>query len=127
MSTLNVTNAQVTTLKDASGNNPSTPSAIAEGRAKYWCVFQGTGTAAVFNSFNSTSLTDNGVGDYTLTIATDFDSANYSAVGTVTNSGRGVVSIGGIAAGTIPVTTRQADNGTATDYGSVSVVAFGDQ
>ena len=124
---LTITDANVTNIKDGSGNNATTPADLVQGRAKYWCVFQGTSTATILDSFNSTSLTDNGTGDYTLTIATDFGSDNYSALGTVSNSTRGVVSLGGIAAGTIPVSTRQADNGTLTDYGSISVAAFGDQ
>ena len=124
---LTVADANITTLKDASGNNPSTPAEIHTGRAKYWCTFQGSGTAAILDSFNSAGFSDTGLGTYTLTIGTDFDSANYSAVGTVTNSGRGVVSIDGITAGTIPIVTREGHTGNASDYGKVSVAAFGDQ
>ena len=64
MSTLNVTNAQITTLKDASGGNSNTPAAINSGIAKYWCTFQGSGTAAILDSFNSAGFSDSGTGIY---------------------------------------------------------------
>jgi len=34
---------------------------------KAWVNFNGTGTIAIRDSYNVTSLTDNGVGDYTVT------------------------------------------------------------
>lgn len=48
--------------------------------AKCWVVW-GT-TTTIDASYNMTSITDNGAGDWTLTIATDFSSANYVAVST---------------------------------------------
>ena len=127
MSTLNVTNAQITTLKDGSGGNSSTPAEINSGRAKYWCIFQGTGTAAILDSFNHTGFSDTGTGIYAITIDTDFGSANYVALGTVSNSSRASLAIGEGDAGTFTVNTRETDTGTFTDYGRVSVAAFGDQ
>jgi hypothetical protein len=81
MSTLNVTNAQITTLKDASGNNGTTPAQLASGRVQFWCKFDGSGTAAITDSFNTTSITDGGTGTYTVTIATDMANANWVAFG----------------------------------------------
>jgi len=124
---LTVADANITTLKDGSGGEASTPAEINSGRAKYWCHFQGTGTAAILNSFNSAGFSDSGTGIYAVTIATDFDGPNYVALGTVSNSSRGVVSIESTVAGGFTVDTRQADNGSLTDYGFVSVAAFGDQ
>lgn len=45
---------------------------------KFWINLNGTGTIAINDSYNVTSITDNGTGDYTVTIATDFSSANWS-------------------------------------------------
>ena len=77
MSTLNVTNAQITTLKDASGNNGTTPAQLASGRVQFWCKLNGSGTAAITDSFNVTSITDIATGTYTVTIATDMANANW--------------------------------------------------
>ncbi len=45
---------------------------------KVWINFNGTGTIAIRDSYNVTSITDNGTGDYTVTIATDFANIDYS-------------------------------------------------
>ena len=45
---------------------------------KGWIQFSGAGVIAIADSFNVTSITDNGVGDYTVTWDTDFANANYS-------------------------------------------------
>ena len=50
---------------------------IAQGLTKCWVNFNGVGTIAARDSFNMTSLTDNGTGDYTTTFANDFGNVNY--------------------------------------------------
>ena len=49
--------------------------------AKAWVNFNGTGTVAIRASFNVTSITDNGTGDYTVNITTALTDVNYSIVG----------------------------------------------
>ena len=54
------------------------------GHPKAFIAFNGTGTPAVLASYNMdavTPITDNGIGDYTLNIGTDFSTANYSVSG----------------------------------------------
>jgi len=55
---------RITTLADSSGNNNSTPAEIASGRAKAWINFNGTGTISILRSFNVSSITDEGTGQY---------------------------------------------------------------
>jgi hypothetical protein len=43
-----------------------------------WVNFNGTGTVAIRASFNVTSITDNGTGDYTVNFTTAMPDANYS-------------------------------------------------
>ena len=45
-----------------------------------WVNFDGTNTVTIRASGNVSSITDNGVGDYTLNFATAFSDINYSAV-----------------------------------------------
>lgn len=45
---------------------------------KAWVNFNGTGTVAIRASYNVTSITDNGTGDYTVNFTTAFQDANYS-------------------------------------------------
>jgi hypothetical protein len=68
MSTLRVNN-----LQNVSGGSllPSVQ------LAKAWVNFNGTGTVAIRSSFNVTSITDNGTGDYTVNFTTALTDANY--------------------------------------------------
>jgi len=78
---------RVNTLKDASGNNSIATSFIAEGSAKVWVNFDGTaGSLSPRDSHNVTSLTDNGTGDYTVTIASDMGNTDYCSVGSGQNT-----------------------------------------
>jgi hypothetical protein len=51
------------------------------GIAKAWVNFNGTGTVAIRDSFNVSSITDNGTGDYTVNFTTAMPNANYSVAG----------------------------------------------
>ena len=51
---------------------------VVNGTAKAWVNFNGTGTVAIRASFNVSSITDNGVGDYTVNFTTAMTDANYA-------------------------------------------------
>lgn len=72
---------KVATIQDTSGNNSSTPSEVANGRAKAWINFSGTGTVAIRDDYNVSSLTDVGTGQYTISFTNALSSSNYAAVG----------------------------------------------
>jgi hypothetical protein len=59
---------------------------VVNGSAKAWTVFTGTGTAAIDDSLNTSSLTDNGTGDYTLDWSNSFASTRYAGGGITGNS-----------------------------------------
>ena len=59
-----------------SGLNASGTAPIYACRA--WVNFNGTGTVAIRSSGNVSSITDNGVGDYTLNFTTAMQDANYT-------------------------------------------------
>jgi hypothetical protein len=63
---------QVKTATNATGSAP-----IYACRA--WVNFNGTGTVAIRASGNVSSITDNGVGEYTVNFATAMPDANYCA------------------------------------------------
>ena len=54
---------------------------VTNGSAKVWVNFNGTGTIAVRDSFNVSSLTDNGTGDYTVNFTNSFGAADYGFSG----------------------------------------------
>lgn len=53
-----------------------------------WVNFNGTGTVAISTSYNVSSITDNGTGDYTVNFATALTDADYaiSAFGIINNT-----------------------------------------
>jgi len=67
----------------ASGNlsfNSGYGSAAVAYGCRAWVNFNGTGTVAIRGSGNVSSITDNGVGLYTVNFTTAMSDANYSAV-----------------------------------------------
>jgi hypothetical protein len=58
----------------------STSTANVINGAKAWVNFNGTGTVAIRASYNVSSITDNGTGDYTVNFTNAFADANYSVV-----------------------------------------------
>lgn len=104
------------------------------GSAKAWADIDMTGTAALDNNFNVTSINDDGTGLVTVTWDTDFANANYVCVGMTSaasaGNDEGLVSlipasraVGSAQFQTVDV-NNTADN---TDYDPVMIVAFGDQ
>lgn len=55
-------------------------------KCKAWVNFNGTGTVAIRASGNVTSITDNGVGDYTLNFTIPMTDANYVFLGQADDS-----------------------------------------
>ena len=115
--TAQITTAKVTTIQDASGGNSSTPSEVFEGRAKAWVNFDGTtntsGSCDVRNSFNVSSVTDNGTGDYTINFTSALANANYVVCGT--SGGQNSTSNGSV---------YQYDQATAKTTSACRIITF---
>lgn len=97
-----------------------------------WVNFNGTGTVAIRASFNVSSITDGGTGDYTVNFTTAMSDANYSIVATGQRNGSGASSL---VCGIQPSATYQPtassckirtpnDAGTAEDAVAVCVSVF---
>jgi hypothetical protein len=113
----------------------STTVYVSPGRAQYhpsaikaWVRFDGTGTIAIDDSYNVTSLVDNGTGDYTINWGTNFSSANYAVSGAGSESGSSNISVGidTLAAGSADVGTWRTTN-NRVDISIVTVMSSGDQ
>jgi hypothetical protein len=71
------------TVQTISNGVVSTSSAnVIQGSAKAWVNFNGTGTVAIRASYNVSSITDNGTGDYTVNFTNALPNVNYSFTGT---------------------------------------------
>ena len=73
MSTLNTVNI-------TNGTDSITVEGAVKGSAKAWVNFNGTGTVAIRASYNVSSITDNGTGDYTVNFTTAMVDANYATI-----------------------------------------------
>jgi hypothetical protein len=69
------------------GEGNSTTTNLQQGLAKAWIHFQGTSTSAINDSFNISGLTDNGTGNYTVTILNDMVNVSYSSPCAASDSG----------------------------------------
>ena len=68
---------KATTLSTQSNATVSIDTVV-NGTAKAWVNFNGTGTVAIRASFNVSSITDNGTGDYTVNFTAAMPDANYA-------------------------------------------------
>jgi hypothetical protein len=120
-----VSGSGITSTADGSGiikiqSNSVTTNALA------WVNFNGTGTVAIRSSYNVSSITDNGTGNYTINFATALSDANYSAVSICGTAGvtQGLSVMQTITTTTAPIFTVSTV-GVLTDYSSVTVAIFG--
>jgi hypothetical protein len=104
--------------------------AAASSAAKVWANFNSAGTVA--GSYNLTSITDNGTGDFSVVIATDFSGATYAALAFCGRTGGNAPlfqTTDSVAAGAFNLRTA-ISAGTSTDAGAPDmyfVAAFGAQ
>jgi len=104
---------------------------LASGSAKAWLNYKGTSTNAINASLNTTSVTDNGTGDYTQNMTNNFSSANNSyAVSTQAEPGNednGMFSyLQTFAASTFRFGARTARNTSKTDVNFIFPKIHGD-
>lgn len=116
---------RVNTIQDATGSG--TPSI--NGLAKAWVNFNGTGTVAIRASFNVSSITDRGTGQYTVNFTNAMTDANYAftsgvSTGVATNP-TGVASQAGQPYSTtqLGIYTTEGAN-SAQDYSTINIAIF---
>ena len=126
---------KVNTIQTTSGGSSSTPEQIEQGRAKAWIHFDGQDTVAIRDSFNVSTLTDNGTGDYTISFTTAMANTNYAVATTQPAQHNFTQAILGVeqdhtnafATGSIRVQSVKTGNNSAVDRDVQCVVIFGDQ
>ena len=109
----------------ATSDGGAKTTSIVQGLVKMWCLYKGTNTNAIIDSFNTTSVTDNGVGNYTYTIANDF--SVRPAVAGMTNRRKFycIDDQASIATGTVRVDI-DADDASASDSAENTMMMCGD-
>ena len=117
---------RATTISDTAGTGPIT--LTKQSAAKAWVNFNGTGTIAIRDSENVSSLTDNGTGAYSANLTNSFSTTGYSTSGSIRyNSGvafDGVFSVDDQLVGETKVFSVYG--GTLFDSNRVSITNHGD-
>jgi hypothetical protein len=94
---------------------------------KAWVNFNGTGTVAIRDSYNVSSITDNGVGNYTINFTNAMPNANYAVVcSTSGESNNHAPCIKSLATGSVGLDTWRDQDSTyqRDDKEIISVVIF---
>ena len=123
------TNIGATPLVSASANSMSirgegsNTTNVQQGLCKAWIEMTGTGTIAINDSFNFSSITDLNVGQYSMTFATNMGNATYSIQAHDIAYGNGW-SDSDSASGF--QTRRRSEAGSYVDCGRVWTAIFGD-
>lgn len=131
MSTLNVG-----TIKSISSAAPvfQNTSGTEKGQLiKVWINFNGSGTVAIRDSYNISSLTDNGTGDYTLNFSDAFSNDDYCLAGTagynseyISNHLTGGGATANYATSNCRFSIRHVYNNNLSDANHVEVMIIGD-
>jgi len=134
-----IADAGIITIKNASSVITSEGGAvttnITQGLAKCWCCLNGSSTAAIRDSFNTASITDNATGDYTVTATNAMSNINYAKAshsGTSAGSDGNVPVVGGRRGQTQTTTAVRlatnfnADGTSLSDLTEVNIVYLGD-
>ena len=94
--------------------------------AKAWVNFNGTGTVAIRDSGNVSSVTDSGTGDYRVNFTTAMADVNYAGVtgGCIDGANpRQGPAISNLSTSQVRITTG-FDNGALTDWAEITVAVF---
>jgi len=119
---------RVTTLSNATGDGPAT--LLKQSAAKAWVNFNGTGTPAINNSNNVSTLTDTGQGQQTFTFTNNMNNTNYAPTAISTAAVYASSNIGSAGIGSAPYskTTSQVrlHIGEQTDPADAAAIIHGD-
>jgi prophage DNA circulation protein len=115
----------LSTLSD--GTNSTSATNAIQGSAKAWVNFVGS-TGARFSSYNVSSVTRNGTGDYTVNFTNAFSDLNYALAGLTTASGATALNLysstGGQNAPTLKSTTQCRIITNQIDAYDVSIIVY---
>lgn len=119
---------QITGAGDLQFNSGYGSVATAYG-CRAWVNFNGTGTVAIRDSGNVSSITDNGTGDYTVNFTTALPDANYAVSGAATNGNTAAATIAlkqfsNQTTSAVAINSVLVSTGAAADRDSVQVTIF---
>jgi hypothetical protein len=118
----------ISTLSDGTNSTSATNPIL--GSAKAWVNFNGTGTVAIRASYNVSSITDNGTGDYTVNFTNAMPNANFVSVTTGGDTAAGTggrnynTTIAAKTTTTTEIVSALTSSGSAIDCPAIDVAIF---
>jgi len=116
------------TIASRDGTESTDVTNVINGSAKAWVNFDGTGTVAIRDSFNVSSITDDATGRYTISFTNAMPDVNYAFSASVQDNSSGAEFVAGRYAGTYATTALQVQvwnyAGTEHDTPIVNVIIF---
>ena len=104
-------------------NKALSPGLVGGGLCRAWVNFDGTGTVAINAAQNTSSISDNGTGDYTINFATAMPDANYCAVGNSKEGSQGhIIQLVTLLAGSLRIKNYNA--ATSVPDTSIATIAI---
>ena len=115
------------------GEGNSTTTNLQQGLAKAWqSIVVGSGTPSFNDSFNASSISDQGTGQHTVSFSNSFSSVNYAVTGCCQTSGTGQGNnsgefrIGALATGTEAFSTANEGQSAYADCPRTHIHQLGD-
>ena len=134
VTTAKLADTAVTTAKitDANVTKAKTETAIDDNIPLAWVSFKGTGTVAIEDDFNVSSITDNGSGDYTVVYTSNLPNDDYCCVGMSMRDSDNISALC-MKGGSDPATNKKVDSirlsnrdnaNSSVDAANVSIACF---
>jgi len=111
------------------GEGNSTTTNLQQGLVKVWFLYNGSGTPAFLDSFNTSSLTDHATGDHSVNFTNAMSNVNYSLGGAVGNNNNGDTATSNLRRGVSATTASRNTIGfpsTLFDYNRIGGNICGD-
>jgi len=97
---------------------------VSQYTAKMWCAANGTGTVAIIDSHNVSSLSDHETGQLGMNYTVSMGNANYAPI---VNAWQGyAATLGAMDIGTDTFKATQSNGSAYTDFNRVNAIVFGD-
>ena len=113
----------ISTLSD--GTNSTSATNLVKAPCVAWVNFNGTGTVAIRTSYNVSSITDNGTGDYTINFTNALTDANYVLSGWARNTGQGFYIVTSSTNTSLTTTSARIQTAFSTTAGDADYVTVG--
>jgi len=79
----------ISTLANLAGSETTPIADVVNGSARAWVNFKGSGVVTIRASYNVSSITDRGIGRFTVNLTTSMADSNYATLGTAQDDDEG--------------------------------------